>query len=141
MSAADVPQAKIVAALKAGPPLRLAMMFGSMASGTGREDSDLDLAIAPMDPDLSLADELDLQRRLTEVSGRDVDLVRLDRASCLVRWQVARHGRVLREAGPFEAARVVASAASDYLDFEPGFARAAALFQQRLAREVKKSER
>jgi uncharacterized protein YutE (UPF0331/DUF86 family)/predicted nucleotidyltransferase len=137
MSAVDVPTAQIVAALKAGPPLRLALMFGSMATSTGTSESDLDLAIAPLHPDLSLRDELDLQRRLTEVSGREVDLVRLDKASCLVRWQVARDGRVLVEAGPFEAARFLASAASDYLDFEPSFARAAALFQARLARQTR----
>lgn len=127
---------EIVAALQAGPPLRLAMLFGSAAAGTARADSDVDIAIVPVDANLPLAAELDLQRRLAAACGRDVDLVRLDQASCLLRWQVARHGQVLFQAGPFEAARFVASAASDYLDFEPSFSRAAARFQEWLARQA-----
>jgi uncharacterized protein YutE (UPF0331/DUF86 family)/predicted nucleotidyltransferase len=133
MSGLLLPRKRIVSALNAGPPLRLAMLFGSGARGTDRSDSDVDIGIAPLDPDLPLVAELDLQSRLSEICGREVDLIRLDRAPCLVRWQVVRHGQVLFEAGPFEAARFIAGAASDYLDFEPGFARAAALFQERLA--------
>jgi len=115
--------------------LRLAMMFGSTARGAGRLDSDVDIAIVPMDPELELGPELDLQANLARACGRPVDLVRLDRASCLLRWQVARDGRVLWQAGPFEAARFVAGAASDYLDFQPSLALAAERFQQRLARD------
>ena len=63
-----------------------------------------------------------------------MDLVRLDRAPTLVKWQVARDAKVLLESGPFQAARFVASAASEYLDFEPSFTHAAELFRRRLAR-------
>jgi predicted nucleotidyltransferase len=136
---ADFQPDQIASVLQAGPPLRLAMMFGSEARGTSRSDSDVDIAIVPADPELSLAAELDLQQALTLACGRPVDLVRLDKASCLVRWQVARDGRVLFQAGPFEAARFVASAASDYLDFQPDFARAAATFQARLASNAGRS--
>jgi uncharacterized protein len=135
----DPPRERLAAALRAGPPLRLAIMFGSAAMGTDRSDSDVDIAITPVDPNLPLGAELDLQRRLAEVLGREVDLVRLDRASCLVRWQVAKHGRVLLEGGPFEAARFIAGAVSEYLDFEPALARAAARFQARLTQEARRT--
>jgi len=75
----------IVAVLRSGPPLRLAMLFGSTAKGTQRIDSDIDIGIVPEDPELSLAEELTLQTDLARVSGRQVDLVRLDRASTLLR--------------------------------------------------------
>jgi predicted nucleotidyltransferase len=133
MPAADLPRDRIAAALSAGPPLRLALLFGSIARGTSHAGSDLDVAILPVDPELSLAAELDLQRALSTASGRPVDLVRLDRASSLVRWQVARDGQVLFQAGPFEAARFIARAASEYLDFQPDFVKASTLFQKRLA--------
>jgi predicted nucleotidyltransferase len=139
MSTVDRLQDRIAAALNAGPPLRLAMIFGSTARGTNRPDSDVDIAILPSDPDLPLTAELDLQRGLTAACGRPVDIVRLDRASSLVRWQVARDGRPLFQAGPFEAARFVAQAASEYLDFQPDFERASALFQKRLADGAMKS--
>jgi predicted nucleotidyltransferase len=131
---APPPIDEIVSALRAGPRLDLAIMFGSAARGTMHEGSDVDIGILPADPDLPLAAELDLQASLEQVCGRPVDLVRLDRAPTLVKWQVARDARVLIESGPFQAARFLASAASEYLDFEPSFTQAAALFRRRLAR-------
>jgi predicted nucleotidyltransferase len=98
----------IVTALRSGPPLRLAMLFGSTAKGTERIDSDIDIGIVPEDPELSLTEELMLQTDLSRVSGRQVDLVRLDRASTLLRWQVVRYGRALVEAKPFATARFTA---------------------------------
>jgi predicted nucleotidyltransferase len=130
---ADLAIEPLLAALRAGPPLRLAMLFGSAVSGPFRPDCDVDVAIIPAAPDLALADELDLQASLARACGREVDLVRLDRASTLVRWQVARHGKILLQSSMFEATRFVAEAASEYLDFEPAFTRAAERFRQRLA--------
>jgi len=75
--------------------------------------------IVPEDPELSLTEELTLQTELHRVSGRKVDLVRLDRASTLLRWQVVRYGRALVEAGPFAAARFAADAVAEYLDSLP----------------------
>jgi predicted nucleotidyltransferase len=37
-----------------GPPLRLALLFGSAARGRARPDSDVDLGIIPLDPALPL---------------------------------------------------------------------------------------
>ena len=74
----------IRSALASGPPLRLAVLFGSAARGALAPSSDVDVGIVPSNPDLSLRDELDLAARLSRVCHREVDLVRLDRASTLV---------------------------------------------------------
>jgi predicted nucleotidyltransferase len=129
----------LMSALRAGPPLRLAIMFGSAARGAMHEASDVDIGIIPADPALSLAAELDLQVSLERVCGRPVDLVRLDRAPTLVKWQVARDAKVLLEGAPFEASRFIASAASEYLDFEPTFTEAAERFRKRLAARVERT--
>jgi predicted nucleotidyltransferase len=126
---------QLAAVLAAGPPLRFAMLFGSTAAGTARPDSDIDIAIFPEDPELSLTDELSLQTALARVSHRNVDLVRLDRAPTLVRWQVVRYGRVLVENTPFAAARFTAASIAEYLDFAPAFERAAEAFRRVLASE------
>jgi uncharacterized protein len=120
----------IAATLRGGPPLRLAMLFGSMAKGTQRIDSDIDIGIIPEDPDLSLAEELTLQTELGRVCKRQVDLVRLDRASTILRWQVVRHGRPLVEGERFAAARFAAEVAAEYLDFAPAFEHAAENFRR-----------
>jgi predicted nucleotidyltransferase len=130
---ADVLTERLVAALAAGPPVRLAMLFGSAARGTMHAGSDVDIGFIPVDPDLPLGDELDLQLALSAACGREVDLVRLDHAQTLLKWQVAREGRVLVAGGPFETSRFVATAAAEWLDFEPGYTRAAERFRQRLA--------
>ncbi len=137
----ELPLDSLLAVLRAGPPLRLAMLFGSAARGELRAHSDLDLAILPQDSRLSLGAELGLQTALARAVGRNVDLVRLDLAPTLVRWQIARHGRPLLEAGPFEAARFVADAVGEYLDFAPAFDRAGELFRSRLALDARGAAR
>jgi uncharacterized protein len=123
------------AVLNAGPPLRFALLFGSVAAGTDRADSDIDIAIYPEDPNLSLPDELALQTELARVCGRQVDLVRLDQAPTLVRWQVVRHGRVIVERAPFAAARFIAGSIAEYLDFAPALEHATEAFRRVLASE------
>jgi predicted nucleotidyltransferase len=132
MKTPEVPLDRLAAALSAGPPLRFAMLFGSAAKETMRPDSDIDVAIYPKDPSLPLADELALQTELTRICGREVDLVRLDRAPTLVCWQVVRHGRLLVEREPFSVARFTARAVGDYLDFAPALDAAAETFRRRL---------
>jgi predicted nucleotidyltransferase len=135
----EIPLDRLVAALKAGPPLRFALLFGSVAAGTHRDDSDVDIAIFPDDPSLSLGDELSLQTELARICQRPVDLVRIDRAPTIVRWQTVRHGKPLFEAVPFAIARFAADSVADYLDFAPAFERSTEAFRRALLRETGRS--
>lgn len=98
-----------------GPAQRFAVLFGSRAQGRARGDSDVDIGIVPLDPDFSLSAELDLQRRLSEVSGLDVDLVRLDGDDLLLAHEAAVHGVLLHESRPGAFARFRAEATSAWL--------------------------
>lgn len=118
--------------LAAGPSLRLAILFGSCARGSLRPDSDVDVGIIPRDPGLPLARELDLQARLEGACERPVDLVRLDRASTLLRWEAARHAVFLLADPPHELPRFVASAALEHADLMIVLGPAAERFRQRL---------
>jgi predicted nucleotidyltransferase len=119
-------------ALETGPPRCLAVLFGSAARAGLRPDSDLDVGIVPRDPDLPLRAELDLQAHLERASLRHVDLVRLDRASTLLRWEVARRSLLIVADPPQEFSRFVAAAALEHADFVSAFGTAAARFLQRL---------
>ncbi len=134
-SLSDADLDRLRAVLLAGPRLRLAMLFGTAAGGCLRADSDIDIAILPDEDDLTLHDELALQVALAGACGREVDLVRLDRASTLVRWEVARRGRPLYTSEPAGAARFCAQAASEWIDFAPAFQRAGKTFLRRMAAE------
>jgi len=68
--------------------------FGSVADGTDRAGSDLDLAVLPRQP-LPALQRWRLQEDLAAVLGRDVDLIDLRSASTVMRAQVLRQGEVV----------------------------------------------
>ena len=76
-----------VGRLLAGAGVELAVLFGSAASGRLRPDSDIDIGIlCSVGWELDLAGELALGAELERVFGREVDLVRLDVGSTLLRF-------------------------------------------------------
>jgi predicted nucleotidyltransferase len=118
--------------------VRLAVLFGSAARGRLQPGSDLDVALLPAaaasasGPPWSDDDDLALQSTLTLAAGREVDLVRLDQASTILKWQIASAALPLLEDRPGELARFRAHAASEYADFAPSYQRYAEIFRKRL---------
>lgn len=113
-------------------PLRLAVLFGSAASGRQRRDSDVDVAILPAG---SWTDsmERDLYVALTRAADVHVDLVDLPCAPTLLLWEIATTGRPLLERSPGEFARFRARAAGEYIDVAPALFHYGELFRRRLA--------
>ena len=100
--------------LSRGEGLRLAILFGSHARGTPRPGSDVDVAILPESPGLSLAEENRLGVALERAVRAPVDLVRIDRASAALRWRIARDGVVLLANPPQEAGWFLARAGIEH---------------------------
>ena len=102
MPVTDAMATELPAALKAGlrevlgrfPMVRLALVFGSVAAGTARPDSDLDLAVDAGHA-LSAAQMLDLTEALAEQTGSPVDLIDLATVSVPLLGQIVRHGQVI----------------------------------------------
>lgn len=109
--------ARLRAALGEGPPLRLAVLFGSHATGAANKGSDVDVGIFPA-YDLSLGDELAEAHRLSTRLDADVDLVRIDQDEPLLGLEVAKHGHCLYEAEPGIFSAYRATAVSRWLDFD-----------------------
>lgn len=124
---------RLRAALVGGSPLRLAVLFGSQATGRAREGSDFDIGIVPVDPDLSLHEELALASRLSEAVGAEVDVVRLDDDAPQLGAEVARAGVCLYEEAPGTFAAYRADAIARWIDFEEMVAPHRAAFLRRLA--------
>lgn len=82
---------RLADALAGLAPVKLAVVFGSVARGDAHEGSDLDVAILPAG-DLSLQDQGTIVRALELASGREVDLVLLDRVDDGLAWRIARDG-------------------------------------------------
>lgn len=129
----DARTERLRAALSKGPPLRLAVLFGSRATGQSGERSDFDVGIIPTDPALPLSDECALASTLSAAVEAEVDVVRLDGESPLLGAEVARDGVCLLEgeAGAFAAFR--ADAVSRWIDFEETIAPHRQAFLRRLA--------
>ena len=103
-------------ALEATPEVRLAVLFGSAARRHEGARSDLDVGVLfdkghDANPALEVA--------LSRASGRRVDLVRLDEAPPLLRFEIARDGRPLVERAPHAWADFRARAMIDWWDWAP----------------------
>jgi predicted nucleotidyltransferase len=75
------------------PAVRLAALFGSQARGEERAGSDIDIGLVldPDTPELRVRIEAGLGR----AAGREIDLVFLDSAPPLLRFEIARDGILL----------------------------------------------
>jgi predicted nucleotidyltransferase len=86
---------RLRAALRTEPNVRLAVLFGSTATGDDDEGSDLDIMVALKDPDLRRLAEL--AERLSRALSRNVQLIRISdaRGSPALMVAMLEHGRVL----------------------------------------------
>jgi predicted nucleotidyltransferase len=126
------PEQALPEELESWPGLRLAVLFGSAARGESGPGSDLDVGVLfEPGPDRSTALEVALAR----ATGRRVDVVRLDSAPPLLRFEIARDGRVLLERAPHTWADFRARAMTDWWDWAPTarFLQAAAVERLRAA--------
>ena len=123
---------RIARVLRDGPALRVAMLFGSAARGQLHADSDVDLGILPVDTDLPLRAELDLQAALAQACGRSVDLVRLDHATTVLKWRVLQEGRAIAPTSHADLVRFTRDSALEYAEFAPALHRAEVAFQAKL---------
>ena len=91
---APMPTAPLVARLTEDGDIRLALLFGSLATGRATPDSDIDLAIDTGQP-LSATRRMHLIADLARLTGRPVDLIDLQQAGEPLLGQILRHGRRL----------------------------------------------
>lgn len=109
---------EIVRTLEPIDEIRLAVLFGSAASGKVRPQSDLDIGIWMRSPD-DASSLSDLRVRLERATGKVVDLICLHEAPPLLRFEIARGGRVLLERSPHDWADFRAKTMIDWWDWAP----------------------
>jgi len=99
------------------PEVKLAVLFGSTARGKARKDSDVDLGLL-LEP-VSRRERLHVEAELARAAGREVDLVYLNEAPPLLRFEIARDGILLleREEGLWTRCKVKAMV--DWWDWAP----------------------
>ena len=115
-------------ALAEEPDVQLAVVFGSAARGSLHRRSDLDIGVTGV-PSTTLAA---LAVTLSRIAGREVDLIQLETAPALLRFEIARDGRVLLERRPHLWTEFQARAMVDWWDWAPIARRSAAAAMTRL---------
>ena len=111
-------QEGIRSVLERHPEIRIALLFGSLAAGRGRRDSDLDLAVAAGQP-LGTDQKTALIAELAQATGRPVDLVDLRTAAGLVLQKALTTGLRLHVTDSALLAELVKKMWFDEADFQP----------------------
>ena len=104
--------------LRAVPGLRLAILYGSAATGKMRADSDVDIALlfdSPLDAEQKMMLISYLERELQ----RDVDLVDLFNLSGTILKQILRKGRVLLQSKQGARAELIRKMIYNQADMMP----------------------
>lgn len=102
----------------ADPRVRFAYVFGSLAGGTARPDSDIDLAVS-VTPRGTLLDDAQLNDDIAVALGRDdVDLVIIEDAPLWLAYRVVG-GRPIYSRDDVARVRHRAAVEHDFLDFKP----------------------
>jgi predicted nucleotidyltransferase len=110
-------EARLVEALKDFPEVELAVLFGSEARGEATKESDVDIGIKLVVPSHELLSRLEVV--LARAAQREVQVASLDESPPLLRFEIARDGRVLVERKPHVWADFRARAMLDWWDWAP----------------------
>ena len=86
---------QVTAVLSDHPDIKLAFVFGSLASNTQHRDSDVDVAVQKSAA-LGIEEKLQLIGELALATGRAVDLVDLREVGEPLLGQILKHGRQIR---------------------------------------------
>jgi uncharacterized protein len=100
------------------PQIQAVYLFGSLASGRGRPDSDLDLAVITGHERMALK-KIDILARLAQEGFCNVDLVLLPRDDIVLQYEAVRMNRIVYRRPEFDSAAFYSLVIRRYLDFLP----------------------
>lgn len=100
------------------PEIQAVYLFGSVAAGTARPESDLDLAIVPRHPNLRRK-KLDILTDLARAGFDNVDLVLLDIDDIVLKYEAIRQNRLVYQTKDFDPEAMYSKIIRQYLDFQP----------------------
>lgn len=120
---------KVRSVLLKAPYLASAWLFGSVARGQARPDSDLDIALLLDDPEADARTFrralFDLAALLEEASGRRVDLVVLGPRDPILAHRVLSEGLLVHDPAPRRRTRFMVDVLGRYFDWAPHYEAAA----------------
>lgn len=108
-------RAKIQTFAAANPGIAAVYLFGSAATGKMTPASDLDIALM-CTGHMDGFEKISMETALSNLLGRDVDLVIFHQAGVLLQHQILKYGCLIYERDPAERVRQETASRSRYLD-------------------------
>lgn len=99
--------------------LDLIVLFGSQVKGKVMKESDIDIGVFRKNKKIDFEEMLKLYQVLGQIFGKRVDISNLTMAGPLLRYEIAKHGKVLYEKHPTSFQYFMIRAMKEYFDFEP----------------------
>jgi len=100
------------------PEIQAVYLFGSQAEGRLHSESDLDLAVLSFSAVLHTK-KLDILTALSEMGFCNVDLIFLDSADLVLRYEVIRLNRLVYHSSHFKKGEYYSLILRQYFDFYP----------------------
>lgn len=116
----------------AHPAVRAAFLFGSVAAGAERSDSDVDVGLVVDLEQWEPRDKVGLLGECVRAGVERIDLVVLNDAPLVVQFEAVRHNVLLYEADDFSPGTFVSKVLRLYWDFEPYLERQRKAYKRRL---------
>lgn len=110
-------EGRLIETLEEFPEVELAVIFGSAARGEATPGSDVDIGVQLKDKSLGVLRRLEVL--LARAVRREVELVALDDSPPLLRFEIARDGKLLLERRPHAWTDFRARAMVDWWDWAP----------------------
>jgi len=97
--------------------IRAVYLFGSAASGKAGPESDIGLAVIPIDPSAKKR-KLDILKDLAQRGYCNADLVFIDKSDLVLAYEVIRQNRLSYATGDFDRGFTYSSIVRRYLDVD-----------------------
>ena len=91
---------EIVSMCKGQREIIAAYVFGSCARGEGKKANDVDIALLLYDSEASHFSYLDFKVTLERILNMNVDLIVLNHAGEILKYQIRKYGKVIYEGNP-----------------------------------------
>ena len=126
---------RLADALRRCGGVRFALLFGSALRRGPDAARDIDVAIAFV-ASPSLFDRARLAYELEDAVGKEVDIVDVDEASTLLRWEIVRSGRVVVDVDHDALIAFLARVPLEWADLQPYYELEAAGLRRALERKA-----
>lgn len=111
--------------------IKVAYLFGSHAANKDNKLSDIDLGIL-LDDDYNRDIKLSILADLAEVGLCNIDLVLLNEAPLMMKFEIVKYNNILFKRQDFNAAEYFSITVREYLDFKPFIEVQRRYFKERL---------